>query len=137
MTNLIHFNQINNTFHPYPYTKQIHLECSTPSIKLQVKYQHYHWERLDHRDDIHFLVYCSTVHTHKKVKTHKNGKISSKMPFIWDDNRYFLVDDEEKYDKKRFVIARKLFVKPKDDKSMVSITIPFYVSNFLCSSKKE
>lgn len=32
------------------------------------------------------------------------------MPFIWDDNQYLLVDDEEKYDTNRYVIARKLFV---------------------------
>lgn len=43
------------------------------------------------------------------------------MPFIWDDNQYFLKDDEDTWDKSRFVIARKLFVTPnkEDAESMV------------------
>lgn len=32
------------------------------------------------------------------------------MPLIWDDNQYMLVDENDEYDKNRFVIARKLFV---------------------------
>lgn len=48
------------------------------------------------------------------------------MPFIWDDNQYQLVDDEEEYDKSRFVIARKLFVSmnKEDGVSTVSGPIP-------------
>lgn len=44
------------------------------------------------------------------------------MPFIWDDNQYFLVDDEDEYDRSRFVIARKLFITPnkEDSESMVN-----------------
>lgn len=38
------------------------------------------------------------------------------MPFIWDDFEWLLVDDEETYDKNRFVVTRKLSVKPKTDK---------------------
>lgn len=34
------------------------------------------------------------------------------MPFIWDDAIYRVVDDKKEYDKKRFVIVRKLFVRP-------------------------
>lgn len=42
------------------------------------------------------------------------------MPFIWDDNKYQLVDDEDEYDKNRFVISRKLFISLKDDETAVS-----------------
>ena len=35
-----------------------------------------------------------------------------KMPFIWDDFEWILVDDDDPYDKSRFVVARKLLVKP-------------------------
>lgn len=35
------------------------------------------------------------------------------MPFIWDDSIYFMVSDKKEYDKKRFVIVRKLFVRPR------------------------
>lgn len=44
------------------------------------------------------------------------------MPLIWDDNQYQLIDDDDEYDKNRFVIARKLFVtlnKKDDGKSQV------------------
>lgn len=44
------------------------------------------------------------------------------MPLIWDDNQYKLIDEEDEYDKNRFVIARKLFVtlnKKDDDESQV------------------
>lgn len=45
------------------------------------------------------------------------------MPFIWDDNQYMLLDEEDQYDKSRFVIARKLFItrNREDAESMVSI----------------
>ena len=33
------------------------------------------------------------------------------MPFIWDDFEWKLVDEEDEYDKSRFVVARKLHVK--------------------------
>lgn len=42
------------------------------------------------------------------------------MPFIWDDERYSWVDEDEKYDKKRFVVVRKLFVTPNTHNSEVS-----------------
>lgn len=49
------------------------------------------------------------------------------MPFIWDDYRWDFVDDEDEYDKKRFVVARKLFITASkdqlnDDESEVSIS---------------
>lgn len=46
------------------------------------------------------------------------------MPFIWDDFVWLLVDDEEPYDRNRFVVARKLRVKPNTDPqcSMVCIS---------------
>lgn len=34
------------------------------------------------------------------------------MPFIWDDEEYLLVDDQEEYNKDRFCIIRTLFVTP-------------------------
>lgn len=36
------------------------------------------------------------------------------MPFIWDDNKWLMLDEEDEYDKTRFVIVRKLFVTPKN-----------------------
>lgn len=42
------------------------------------------------------------------------------MPFIWDDFEWLLVDDEDVYDKSRFVVARKLRVKPNQH-AVVSI----------------
>lgn len=33
------------------------------------------------------------------------------MPFIWDDIIWKLIDDEEAYDKNRFVVVRKLHIK--------------------------
>lgn len=33
------------------------------------------------------------------------------MPFIWDDLEWMLIDDEDKYDKSRFVVVRTLHVK--------------------------
>lgn len=49
------------------------------------------------------------------------------MPFLWDDNQYKLVDEDDEYDKGRFVIARKLFVtlnKKDDDESQVGEFLP-------------
>ncbi|XP_055297566.1 uncharacterized protein LOC129566055 [Sitodiplosis mosellana] len=34
------------------------------------------------------------------------------MPFIWDDSEWMLIDNEDSYDKSRFVVARKLCVRP-------------------------
>lgn len=34
------------------------------------------------------------------------------MPFIWDNFEWMLVNDEDPYDKSRFVVARKILVKP-------------------------
>lgn len=34
------------------------------------------------------------------------------MPFIWDDQKYLMVSEQEDYNKNRFVIVRKLFVTP-------------------------
>lgn len=42
------------------------------------------------------------------------------MPIIWDDQKYQLVDEQEEYDKKRFVIARKLFVELNTSNNKVS-----------------
>lgn len=42
------------------------------------------------------------------------------MPFIWDDDKYQLVDNDDEYDKNRFVVARKLFISLKDDETAVS-----------------
>ncbi|XP_031623779.1 uncharacterized protein LOC116341063 [Contarinia nasturtii] len=39
------------------------------------------------------------------------------MPFIWDDNEYQFIDDEDEYDKHRFVIVRKLFISLKNEDS--------------------
>lgn len=33
------------------------------------------------------------------------------MPFIWDDIVWKLIDDEDSYDKSRFVVVRKLHIK--------------------------
>lgn len=33
------------------------------------------------------------------------------MPFIWDDIVWKLIDDEDLYDKSRFVVVRKLHIK--------------------------
>lgn len=33
------------------------------------------------------------------------------MPFIWDDVKWMLVDEDAPYDKSRFVIVRKLHIK--------------------------
>lgn len=42
------------------------------------------------------------------------------MPFIWDDNKYYFLDEEDSYSKDLFVIARKLFVTPaKDDPELL------------------
>lgn len=44
------------------------------------------------------------------------------MPLIWDDNQYMLIDEDDEYDKNRFVIARKLFItfnKKDDDETQV------------------
>lgn len=46
------------------------------------------------------------------------------MPFIWDDLDYMMIDETEKYDRSRFVIARKLFVTPS--------TFTHKVSDFIC-----
>lgn len=35
------------------------------------------------------------------------------MPFIWDDYEWKILEDDEEYDKDRFVIVRKLFVRRK------------------------
>lgn len=58
------------------------------------------------------------------------------MPLIWDDNQYQLVDEDDEYDKTRFVVARKLFVKLNkrdDDESQVVQSVLFTEnpSNFL------
>lgn len=42
------------------------------------------------------------------------------MPFVWDDQNYYLKDEEEEYDKSRFVIVRKLFVTPRTSNNNVS-----------------
>lgn len=44
------------------------------------------------------------------------------MPFIWDDWEWKLIGDHVDYDRSRFVIARKLFVrlKPVSDSTNVS-----------------
>lgn len=42
------------------------------------------------------------------------------MPFIWDDEKHLLVGEQEEYDKKRFVITRKLFVTKKTSSNQVS-----------------
>lgn len=49
------------------------------------------------------------------------------MPFIWDDNKYLLVDDEDDYDRNRCVVARKLFITPNEEnvKKSVSVRINF------------
>lgn len=36
---------------------------------------------------------------------------TSKMPFIWDDNEWMLIDDDDSYDRNRFVVVHKLHVK--------------------------
>lgn len=33
------------------------------------------------------------------------------MPFIWDDVKWMLVDEDAPYDKSRFVIVQKLHIK--------------------------
>lgn len=43
------------------------------------------------------------------------------MPFIWDDQEYQVVDEQKEYDKRRFVIARKLFVTPNISSNEVSL----------------
>lgn len=45
------------------------------------------------------------------------------MPFIWDDNLYHFVDDEDEYDKSRFVIVRKLFVTLNKDEEDIPVSI--------------
>lgn len=37
------------------------------------------------------------------------------MPFIWDDVTWKLIDDEEPYDKSRFVVVRKLHIELNTD----------------------
>lgn len=55
------------------------------------------------------------------------------MPLIWDDNQYMLIDDDDKYDENRFVIAKKLFVtinkKDDDDTQVFIISITIKNSN--------
>ena len=34
------------------------------------------------------------------------------MAFIWDDLEWKWVDDQEPYDKSRFVVVQKLYVRP-------------------------
>lgn len=45
------------------------------------------------------------------------------MAFIWDDNKYFLVDDEDEYDRSRYVVARKLFVTPNEENVEKSVSV--------------
>lgn len=45
------------------------------------------------------------------------------MPFIWDDNQYHFVDDEDEYEKNRFVIVRKLFVMLNKDEAELPVSI--------------
>lgn len=45
------------------------------------------------------------------------------MPFIWDDNKYLFVDDEDEYDKDRFVIVRKIYVTLNKDEVELSVSI--------------
>lgn len=45
------------------------------------------------------------------------------MPFIWDDNQYLLVDDEDEYDRSRYVIARKLFVSLAKEDAELAVSI--------------
>lgn len=55
------------------------------------------------------------------------------MPLIWDDNKYMLIDEDDQYDKNRFVIARKLFVtlnKKDDEESQVRFFSNFYSNQF-------
>lgn len=37
---------------------------------------------------------------------------NTKMPFIWNDSEWMLVDDDDPYDKNSFVVVRKLRVNP-------------------------
>lgn len=45
------------------------------------------------------------------------------MPFIWDDNQYHFVDDEDEYDKNRFVVVRKLFITLNKDEAKLPVSV--------------
>lgn len=47
------------------------------------------------------------------------------MPFIWDDIEWLLVDDEDKYDKSRFVVVRKLHLRLMTSVWQVMVSIKF------------
>lgn len=62
------------------------------------------------------------------------------MPFIWDDLEWMLIDDEDKYDKSRFVVVRTLHVKLSTSlwQVMVSFRIDqFSVISLLMSQKYD
>lgn len=37
------------------------------------------------------------------------------MPLIWNDDQYTYIDDEDDFDRSQYVIARKIFIRFKED----------------------
>lgn len=52
------------------------------------------------------------------------------MPFIWDDNEWMLIDDDDSYDQSRFVVVHKLHVKLNNSPWQIMVCIRFILSNY-------
>lgn len=37
------------------------------------------------------------------------------MPLIWNDDQYTYIDDQDDFDRSQYVIARKIFIRFKED----------------------
>lgn len=69
---------------------------------------------------VKFFSYCLSISTNFIQNKLNIQWKQLKMSFIWDDEQYMLIDEEEEYDKRRFFITRKLFVTPKTSNNDVS-----------------
>lgn len=58
------------------------------------------------------------------------------MPFIWDDNEWLLIDDDDSYDKNRFVVVHKLHVKLNESPWQILVRITWFYIHFIKSKRK-